>query len=91
MHIRAALWKKLLIDKLLEDLARAAACVSRRAMIPNQHIQAFVHDVARQHGVSYENTDLDRWAESATNRSGDAVVLDRTEELIADQDDAIEL
>lgn len=44
--------------------------------------KAQIHALARQHGVHYERSGLDDWAEAVTRLAGDDVRLDETEELL---------
>jgi hypothetical protein len=50
--------------------------------LPGSEVRDFVHSLAAKHGVVYEITQLDRWADAITMLSDDDVVLNETELLL---------
>jgi hypothetical protein len=50
--------------------------------LPKHGVIEFVDRLARAHGVVYERSKLDDWAEAVTRAAGDDVRLDQTEELL---------
>lgn len=65
-------------------MPRATAVIAeqRSPDAASTSIKAQIHDLARQHGVHYERTGLDDWAEAITRLAGDDVRLDETEALL---------
>lgn len=45
-------------------------------------VRAIANDIAKKHGVLYERTYADVWAESVTRLAGDKIVRDDTNDLL---------
>lgn len=50
--------------------------------LPTDGVRDFIERYASTHGVQYQRTGLDIWAEAVTRASGDDVSLDSTGELL---------
>jgi hypothetical protein len=50
--------------------------------LPTSKVREFVEHLARAHGVQYQRSGVDAWAEAVTRASGDDVSLDPTGELL---------
>lgn len=63
--------------------ANAVTVEQRPSAAPaSPSIKTQIHELARQHGIRYERSGLDDWAEAVTRLAGDDVRLDETEQLL---------
>lgn len=52
------------------------------SMLSGADVRGFVQRLATEYGVEYQETDINRFAESVTKLSDDDVMLDETEKLL---------
>lgn len=54
------------------------------SLLPTVNVRQFIESLAEAHGVKYERTGLDEFAEAVTRLAGDEASLDKTGELLVE-------